>query len=135
MNPIIIPLIGDLPPREEITLAYDKILVSAQELRCHVQRLTSRAREIQNSCTHADCTLSKRTIDGYPGVFEQNNVEILDAKKCNICNLTTARPKGGPHAVCHKCWGKMKHDGFIPGQGGGIHVYQCEQCGHEVCAT
>jgi len=49
---------------------------------------------------------------------------------CLNCGRIRKPREGIPHNVCIICDGEMEMDGYIPGQGGGIHVYKCEWCGH-----
>lgn len=66
------------------------------------------------------------------GIYGMN---VLLGKKCKKCKIVVTRPSGLPHQICHKCWGEMKHEGNIPGQGSRLHIYVCKRCGHKYVNT
>ena len=77
-----------------------------------------RVEEIQKNCDH---DFEKVIEDG-----------VLTQKVCTKCGMCQVKPDGQPWKVCTKCWGEMKYQGKTPGQGGdGLHIHECEDCGHE----
>ena len=83
-----------------------------------------RIRLIQQSCTHPSFTEERSSKDSWDGI------NMLVSKICNECGLKQIRPNGSSYQVCENCWGPMKYEGREPGQGGGIHHYECEKCHH-----
>jgi predicted RNA-binding Zn-ribbon protein involved in translation (DUF1610 family) len=88
----------------------------------------------QAECAHPN--LSKKMVHDenyhWGGVSGEM---VLKAKVCSDCKIVIPRPEGSPWQICHMCWGKMKDDHIVPGQGGREFHYKCESCGHHIYHT
>ena len=118
----------ELPDDPRVTAGVKKIRKNRIEFERLPAELRELIKEIQKNCQH-DMMGEFIYDDRYVHAGEVMGEKILDHKICLKCKIVVERPKGTPWQTCHKCWGRMKHDGFIPGQGGRTHIDKCEDCG------
>ncbi len=84
--------------------------------------------EIQKNCPH------EKFEEKWDKERYQKDRTLL-SKTCTACGLTKGKPQGSEYQICPNCWGKMKYEGYEPGQGGGTRHYECTVCHHHTSHT
>ena len=90
--------------------------------------------EIQTSCSH---NFENKMVQDKNFIYgKDHDFQVLDSKVCTQCGYTEKRPDGAPWVICHKCWGKMEHQGTTP-QPDKWFIYKCSnpKCGYVVQHT
>ena len=102
-------------------------------------RLDDKVAEIRKNCPHSNTVFNFQKDPYYKVRYKYgdgNYGEMAAVSKiCNDCGETIKRPKGSDYQICYKCWGEMKHEQTIPGQGEREQIYQCTVCGTAVSHT
>ena len=124
----------DLPDDPKVMNKYREAKEAENRLDQRLYELRQITLVVQKKCPH----VSMENITSFDRSYHwggDRGDTVLVGKKCPVCKVVKNRPEGSPWVVCHKCWGKMKYTGIIPGQGGRTTCYECEKCGHEVQTT
>jgi hypothetical protein len=117
---------GNIPP---------ELWQEAQAINVKIAELSARITTRQKLCEHNWQNIMWKNPKYYTRIdrTDMGHHVVIKEFHCPLCNLR--KPFDDlPFNVCHKCGGKMIHNGRscneIP-----IHIRNCENCGHEYHST